>query len=125
MMAGGNQAIVVHKLPGGARVIDTLGPDESDIYWDGLIFGDSAYGAALALDAMRASGQVVPLTWGGQFRSVIVSRFIYRLRREPVWLEYEITCTITQNPLLGNLSQIPSSIDTLVTSDLSLGASLG
>jgi hypothetical protein len=27
MGAGGKQAMVVHKLPGGARVIDTLGLD--------------------------------------------------------------------------------------------------
>jgi hypothetical protein len=30
MMGGGNQAMVVHKLPGGDRTIDTLGPDEAD-----------------------------------------------------------------------------------------------
>lgn len=125
MMAGGNQAMVIHKLPGGARVIDTLGPDESDIYWDGIFFGDNAFNVALALDAMRASGQVVPLSWAGQFRSVIVSHFIYRLRREPAWLEYEIACTVSQNPLLGNLTASVNSFDTLITSDLSFGASLG
>lgn len=125
MMGGGNQAMVVHKLPGGARVIDTLGPDESDIVWRGFFFGNNAYNTVLALDAMRAAGQVLPLSWGGQFRSVIINTFLYRVRRMPAWVFYEISCTVAQNPLLGNLSPTPSSIDVLVTSDLSLGASLG
>jgi len=78
MMGGGAQAMVTHKLPGGRRVIDTLGPDDADIVWDGQFYGDNAYDTALALDAMRAAGQVVPLSWGGQFRSVILSRYLYQ-----------------------------------------------
>jgi len=121
MMGGGNQAMVVHKLPGGSRVIDTLGPDEADIVWRGQFYGNNAYSTALALDAMRAAGQVVSLTWGGQFRSVIVSNFIYHVRRMPVWVEYSIVCTVYQNPMQGNLSVSSGagSIDTLVSTDLS------
>jgi hypothetical protein len=35
MPLGGQQAMVVHRLPGGSRVIDTLGPDDDDYSWDG------------------------------------------------------------------------------------------
>ena len=129
MMGGGNQAMVVHKLPGGSRVIDTLGPDDADIVWQGQFLGNAAYSTVLALDAMRAAGQVVSLTWGGQFRSVIVSNFIYHVRRMPVWVEYSIVCTVYQNPMQGNLSVSSGagSIDTLVSTDLSTasGASVG
>ena len=72
MGAGGKQAMVVHKLPGGARVIDVLGPDESNIDWSGEFFGNDSFANALALDGMRAAGQVVPLTFAGQYRSVII-----------------------------------------------------
>lgn len=123
MPAGGNQALVVHKLPGGQRVIDCLGPDEADITWNGEFFGDDAYATALALDAVRQAGQVVPLIWGGQYRSVIVSRFEYALRREPVWVEYQITCTVYQNPSAGVLGGVASSVESLVLSDL--GTALG
>lgn len=120
MMGGGNQAMVVHKLPGGARVIDTLGPDDADITWSGFFFGDNAYDTALALDGIRAAGQVVPLIWGGQFRSVIISRFIYKVHRLPMWVNYEVTCTVTNNPMQGSNSSLPaSSTDDLVSSDLS------
>jgi hypothetical protein len=124
MPAGGNQAMVVHKLPGGQRVIDTLGPDEADIAWDGQFFGDNAYATALALDAVRQSGQIVPLIWAGQYRSVILSRFEYALHREPVWVEYQIVCTVYQNPMAGVLGAVASSIESLVLSDLAVAISL-
>ncbi|SRR6266404_2620173 len=124
MGAGGKQAMVVHKLPGGDRVIDTLGPDEDNIAWSGKFFGNDAYGKALALDGMRAAGQVVSLTWGGQFRSVIIDHFKYELRREPVWVEYQISCMVYQNPSLGILGASLGSIDSLILSDLSFAAGL-
>lgn len=124
MMAGGKQAMVVHKLPGGSRVIDTLGPDEDDITWNGHFFGNDAEANALALDAMRAAGQVVSLTYAGQFRSVIINHFRYYYRRRPVWIEYEITCTVSVNPSLGNVGAIASPIDNLISSDLAFAASL-
>ncbi len=117
MMGGGNQAMVVHKLPGGARVIDTLGPDDANIVWSGFFFGANAYANALALDGIRAAGQVVPLTWGGQFRSVIVDNFIYRVKRMPNWVKYAISCTVYRNPMQGNLTPSTSSVDMLVASD--------
>ena len=40
MGAGGKQAMVIHKLPGGSRVIDTLGPDDENISWSGEFFGN-------------------------------------------------------------------------------------
>ena len=123
MMFGGAQMMVVHKLPGGSRVIDTLGPDEANITWRGEFFGDdNAYATALALDAMRASGQVVPLTFGGQFRSVIIDTFIAEIRRFPSWVAYQISCTVYQNPQQGSLIPSFGSIDSLVVSDFSSAA---
>lgn len=124
MPFGGNQAMVVHKLPGGQRVIDTLGPDEADITWDGEFFGDDAYSTVLALDGMRAAGQVVPLIFGGQTRQVIISNFLPKIRRLPVWVEYSITCTVYQNPGLGLLGVSLGGIDSLVSGDLTLAIGL-
>jgi hypothetical protein len=120
MGAGGKHALVVHKLPGGSRVIDTLGPDEDNIAWDGEFFGNSTMGSVLALDGMRAAGQVISLTFAGQFRSVIIDHFSYRWRREPVWAEYNISCIVYQNPSFGNLGGAVAIIDTLILGDLAL-----
>lgn len=125
MPFGGNQAMVVHKLPGGARVIDTLGPDEANIVWSGRFFGNNAYDTALALDAMRAAGQLQPLIFGGQYRSVLIDTFLPLVVRMPTWVEYRISCTVYQNPALGVLSAGPAdSIDTLVLADLQLASGL-
>lgn len=124
MGAGGKQHMVVHKLPGGQRVIDTLGPDEDNIAWGGEFFGNDAFANALALDGMRAAGQVIPLMFGGQFRSVIIDHFEFKVRRLPVWVEYSISCMVYQNPSLGGLGGSIGTIDTLILGDLSLAIGL-
>ncbi len=122
--AGGRQHLVIHKLPGGQRVIDTLGPDEADISWAGMFYGNDSYDNVMALDAMRASGQVVPLIFGGQFRSVIVEGFEYKIRRLPVWIEYRINCVVYQNPSIGAVGTVAGSVDTLILSDLATAMGL-
>lgn len=122
MPFGGKQDMVVHKLPGGSRVIDTLGPDEADISWRGTFFGDDAYDNALYLDSLRAAGAQVNLSWGGQSRLVIIAEFHPYVVRLPNWVEYEITLTVASNPQLGVLTAIPSTIDALISSDLATAA---
>jgi hypothetical protein len=124
MMGGGRQAMVIHKLPGGMRVIDTLGPDEANVAWRGHLYDDGAYNMALELDAMRAAGSVLPLTWGGQYRSVIIDEFIYRVRRLPIWVDYTITCVVVNLPAFGGGGVVTSSFDDLITSDLTLATGL-
>lgn len=132
MPFGGQQAMVVHKLPGGSRVVDTLGPDEDDITWSGFFHSNNALAKCQALDAMRASGRVVSLTFAGMFRSVLVKSFKPAIRRFPHWVEYSITCLVTINPALGALGGTfavtgvglpsggaPASANILISSDLS------
>jgi hypothetical protein len=124
MGAGGKQAMVIHKLPGGGRIIDTLGPDEDNISWNGEFFSNDAYDKVLALDGVRAAGFPVPLLFGGQFRSVIIDSFSYKVRRLPMWVEYQISCVVYQNPSLGNVSATVSSVETLIVTDLSVAVAL-
>lgn len=121
---GGNQAMVVHKLPGGSRAIDTLGPDEADIFWECQFYGDDASAKVEVLDGIRAAGQVVPLIFNGQTRLVILSQFLPRNRRYPVWFEYSVVCTVYQNPSLGVLGAVASTIDDLVSADIALAIGL-
>ena len=119
MIGGGKQAMAVHKLPGGSRVIDTLGPDEADIPIAGQLYDANAYATCLALDAMRAAGSQVPLIWGGAFRMVIVAEFRYTVHRFPNWCDYSILCVVASNPAQGVLGAIASTVGALVSSDLS------
>lgn len=119
---GGDQAMAVHRLPGGARVIDTLGPDDAPIDFRGEMFGDDAYGQALVLDGMRRAGQKIPLIYGGQVRQVVIQRFTYHLKRFPNWVDYQISCTVVPDIGAGGLGSDGTSIDSLIQSDLSSAA---
>jgi hypothetical protein len=124
MAFGGEQAMKVHKLPGGARVIQTLGPDEADIEWHGQFLCADAYSIACDLDAMRAAGEEVELSWGGRSRTVVVKHFKGTVRRYPNWVEYSITCVVATDPNLGILGSVLGTIDTLIGADLGAALSI-
>ena len=121
---GGKQAMAVHKLPGGARVVDTLGPDEMDIRFSAILWGDAAYDAALALNGLRQSGLAVPLMFGGQFYLVIVEEATVTLERYPQYALYEVTCLIAANPMAGGLGAVVSTVTSIVGADMASAMSL-
>jgi hypothetical protein len=106
MPFGGTQAMIVHKLPGGNRVIDTLGPDEDDISWNGFFFTPNALYLCQQLDALRGQGQQTTLTYAGMTRRVIIKHFKANIRRYPHWIEYEISCVVAVSPTLGPVSGV-------------------
>lgn len=91
---GGDQKLAVHKLLGGDRVVDILGPDEADIGWSGLLTGPLAQSRALQLDSIRQAGQPVPLVWPGGYRQVIVKDFKVSIESGGFVCPYEINCLI-------------------------------
>lgn len=58
---GGCQALAVHRLIGGERVIDVLGRDDANIVFKGTFSGQDAAARARMLDGLRTSGQEIPL----------------------------------------------------------------
>jgi hypothetical protein len=117
---GGHQAMVVHKLPGGNRVIDTLGRDDNDIVWRGQFFEAAALNKCVQLDAMRMAGKLLTLTYAGQSRQVVISQFIYSIRRFPMWVEYAITCTVYQQQP-GTSAADSSAADAAASNDAAAG----
>jgi hypothetical protein len=118
MPFGGRQAMAIHKLPGGKRVIDTLGPDDADYSWSGEFFSNDAYTKALTLDGMRRAGQPIPLIFGGQFYLVIISEFTPHIARYPVHVKYSITVVVAESPMSGALDAVMAGIDAMVSGDL-------
>ena len=73
---GGAQRLVIHRLPGGARVIDALGRDDAEIAWSGVCSpGRTPPPARACSTRMRAGGGVWPLTWEAFFYSVVIASF--------------------------------------------------
>lgn len=93
---GGRQHLAVHHLPGGARVIDSLGRNDAPITWQGVFTGEDAAIRARLVDLMRADGSVWPLTWAGFFYSVVVSAFRADFERSN-WIPYRIACTVLRD----------------------------
>jgi hypothetical protein len=117
MPFGGRQTIAKHQLIGGHRVLDTMGPDDADIHWEGQFFGSDAYQNCLALDALRAAGSPLPLSYAGQGYSVVIEHFHADIRRLPLWVDYQISCVIATNGAHG--FGVPAAgIDALISADL-------
>jgi hypothetical protein len=117
---GGAQRLTVHKLPGGARIIDSLGRDDAPILWEGIFTGSNAVDRARVLDVLRAEGGVLPLIWDSYFYSVVISFFEADYRNE-FWIPYRIACTVLRDEVEAVFEQAASML-AQVTSDFSTAA---
>ena len=93
---GGAQRLAIHRLPGGARVIDALGPDDAEVTWSGIATGPDAVLRIRILDTLRRSGLPVPLAWDAHAYTVLVSNFEADTA-SPYWIPYRIACTALQD----------------------------
>ncbi len=111
---GGDQRVVVHKMPGGGRVVDSLGRDDRDIEWSGYFTGSDAVSRAMQLDAIRTAGAQVTLTWSTFRRTVVLKTFDCDYGSSGSLLPYRIVCVVvtvgpsTATPTL--LSSVASDI---------------
>jgi hypothetical protein len=90
---GGAQRLAIHRLPGGARVIDAMGPDDAPIAWSGTFGGSDAADRARALDLLRSQGTVLPLAWDAFAYLVVIAGFEARYERSN-WVPYRIACAV-------------------------------
>ncbi len=93
---GGLQRLAVHTLPGGVRVVDSLGRDDADICFAGIFSGSNATLRARALDEMRALGILLPLTWDVFFYTVFIKQFQADYTTTN-WIPYKVTCTVLRD----------------------------
>jgi hypothetical protein len=97
---GGRQRLAVHRLPGGARVIDAMGRDDAAISWSGAFSGPDAGPRARLADLLRAEGGAWPLAWDGFFFTVVVSAFRAEYAAAN-WIPYRIACTVLRDEAAG------------------------
>ena len=90
---GGEQRLAVHRLPGGARVIDAMGPDDAPIAWSGAFSGPDAADRARLLDLLRAEGLPLPLAWDAFAYLVVIASFEASYER-PNWVPYRLACVV-------------------------------
>ena len=104
---GGAQRLVVHKLPGGARVIDALGRNDAAITWSGVFSGPDATLRARLIDELRAAGTPLPLVWSVFFYTVMIGGFTADFTK-PGWIPYTLTCTVLRDEAAALVDIAPS-----------------
>ena len=118
---GGHQRMVVHTLPGGARIIDTMGRDDAPIAWSGAFSGPDAALRARLLDILRSEGAVWTLAWDAFSFSVIIAEFEAQYERSN-WIPYRVSCTVLADDA-AVLAQAAVSVVGLALGDLAAAAS--
>lgn len=119
---GGRQTLAVHRLPGGTRIIDAVGRDDSVISFSGIFTGSDATLRARALDTLRVAGIPLQLTWDVFFYSVIIAEFSADYRNG-WWIPYRIACIVLQDEASILLPVIPSLAATALA-DIAAATSL-
>ena len=117
---GGEQRLAVHRLPGGARVIDAMGPDEAPIAWSGAFAGPDAADRARALDLLRAEGLPLPLAWDAFAYLVVIAAF-EAIYERPNWVPYRIACAVLLDPTQA-VATLTGPLAASVGADLSAAA---
>ncbi len=104
---GGGQALTIHKLVGGARIIDAMGPDDRAIKLKGTFLSADADARALRIDAYRKTGAPVGFLYANHLYSVVIKAFEPDYKRPdhiPYSLELEVLKDLTQPPTAPALS---------------------
>jgi hypothetical protein len=118
---GGGQRLAVHRLPGGARVIDAMGRDDAPLSWSGTFAGSDATLRARLLDLLRAQGSPLPLAWDCFAYLVVIERFTASYEHV-TWVPYQISCTVVADQSAVFARAATSLLDG-VTDDLQTAAS--
>lgn len=120
---GGEQAMKIHKLLGGKRIVDALGRDDGEYAWSGRFQGSNAEARAQAVDQMRMAGQPVTLSWGSRAYTVMVKHFKWTWERV-----YQILYSLSVEIIDDNTTAPTAptaTLDDLVGGDMeSIGAIL-
>ena len=119
---GGAQAVTIHKLPGGGRIIDAMGADDGSIAWRGLFMGPDAAQRARSLDAMRIQGTPQILSFGDYTFNVVVIHFEYDYQQCGSIINYRVKTERIPTP--SSLTTGVSSLDFVLQDDLGASQTL-
>ena len=113
---GGLQRLAVHRLTGGQRVIDALGPDDSSICFSGVFSGPEATARAQLLDELRTTGSALPLIWYVFYYTVVINQF-QASYQNPSWIPYRLVCSVLRDEAAA-IIQVAESVIGSVMNDV-------
>jgi len=139
LRVGGQQMLIVRALPGGDRIIDSMGNDPNRLSLSGRFLGPGALGRAKSLEIRRKQGALLTFAATGSSWRVKIRSYAYDYTAKgaviPYALELEVeaevtttaaTSTAALSDLIGNDAASALSGVTTALSDVSaLAASVG
>lgn len=124
IVIGGEQRLALHKMVGGARVIDAMGRDDAPLEWRGLMRGADALARVRYLDGLRIAGNQLVLSWSELQYMVVVKDFRAEFERE-YQIPYHISCEVVQDLTTPVTTIAGASIDSLMQQDMAQANLLG
>ncbi len=118
---GGSQRIAIHRLGNGQRVIDTLGHENLDVAFSGVLSGPGAASRATLLDNMCANASAIPLAWDDYYLSVIIKTFDANYATG-TWIPYSLTCVVASSDTDDQTPMPSNPIDDVYADLASAGA---
>jgi hypothetical protein len=125
---GGAQALVVHKLPGGDKVVQSMGREDDSIPWSGMFLGSDALDRARAVDTLRIQGVAVFFSFMTFNYSVKVKKFTFTVEafyRVLYTIELEVIQDFTQQNYSSQQASVTDAIYTDSSSAVVSGAAVG
>ena len=111
---GGAQQVVIHKLPGGDRVINAIGNDPNRLTLAGTFFGPNTASYYTQLVSYRATGTPQTLSIMGQSILAVVVGFRYTLTQRgavvPYSIELEVIPQLASTQSIAGTSALSSLI---------------
>jgi hypothetical protein len=114
---GGAQRVATHRMVGGRRVVDAMGPDDADITWGGRFRGFDATYRARQIDTLRRTGKKVELAWHAFGYDVVVTQFKAEFDR-PYEIPYSITVHVVRDLSAAEGNGGVKGFDSLLRGDL-------
>ena len=121
---GGAQALAVHRLVGGARVVDAMGGDDASLEWQGIFTGSAALSRARALDGLRKDGRALDLTCSELSYRVVIASFRAEFQAE-YRIPYSISCTVLADTGVAPAGFVVVGPDEALAADMETATELG
>jgi hypothetical protein len=120
---GGRQSLAAHRLSGGDRVVDVLGPETASIEFSGAFSGSDAVARSRSVDQMRSSGKRLPLSWDSFCYTVVISVFVASYENSR-WIPYRVRCAVVDENVGGLLSPAEKQANDVLSSSMLASAAL-
>lgn len=114
LRVGGEQVLVIHRLPGGDKIIDNGGNDPYRLSLTGRFQGTNALTRAQTIDTMRLAAKTVTFSAAGGNWRVLIRSYAYTYAQKGAVIQYEL-----------ELEVIPSNASTTASGTSALSSLVG